>query len=75
MNAPNKCPKCGGSVFEPGFLFDRGDGNYASVSQWVAGIPVKYRWTGLHLDGCAKLDVITFRCQGCGFLESYAREG
>jgi hypothetical protein len=31
-------------------------------------------WTGMKMRGRERHPVITYRCAGCGFLESYARE-
>ena len=56
---------------ESGFIVDEGYGTKA-VPKWVAGEPVKSIWTGLKLRGTTRLDVTTFRCKRCGYLESYA---
>jgi hypothetical protein len=56
---------------EPGFIVDEGYGTRA-VAKWVAGEPEKSIWTGLKLRGKTKLDVASYRCRRCGYLESYA---
>ena len=62
-----------------GYLLERGDRNVTEVTTWVAGTP---DWGGtflglqigqLRTDDRLKLAVSTFRCAGCGFLESYAK--
>jgi hypothetical protein len=72
MQAPGKCSKCAG-VLEDGFLLELAHGNGRLVTQWVAGIAEASIWMGLKVNDRAKLDVVTYRCQSCGFLESYAR--
>ncbi|MBS1790809.1 MAG: hypothetical protein JST85_24040 [Acidobacteria bacterium] len=64
------CPKCKAAM-EEGFLIDRGDSNSSNVPTWVGGLPDK-RWWGLKTSDKEKLQVITFRCIRCGYLESYA---
>jgi hypothetical protein len=56
---------------ERGFTVDEGYGT-RSVPKWVAGGPVKSMWTGLKLRGKVRLEVATYRCKRCGYLESYA---
>ena len=56
---------------EQGFLIDVGYGTKA-VPKWAAGQPEKSIWTGLKLRGKEQLDVSTYRCRRCGYLESYA---
>ena len=58
---------------ETGYVVDVGYGKSA-VPQWVAGEPVTSMWMGggLKLRGKDKLDVTTYRCRRCGYLESYA---
>jgi hypothetical protein len=56
---------------EAGFLVDEGYTTKA-VPKWVAGQPEKSIWTGLKVRGKEQLDVTTYRCPRCGYLESYA---
>jgi hypothetical protein len=56
---------------EPGYTVDIGYGT-KGVPKWVAGEPEKSIWTGLKLSGRDQLDVSTYRCRRCGYLESYA---
>lgn len=65
-----KCARCG-TPMEPGFVLDR---TYAAMTQssWVEGTPERSFWTGLKLRGHQRLAVTTYRCPGCGYLESYA---
>jgi len=64
------CPRCQGTM-EAGYTIDVGYGT-KSVPKWVAGEPQKSIWTGLKLSGKDQLDVSTYRCRRCGYLESYA---
>ena len=65
------CPKCQGRMTE-GFIVDSGDYGTASVSTWQGGEPKKSFWTGLKQDKKAQIQVTTWRCDRCGFLENYA---
>jgi hypothetical protein len=56
----------------PGYVLDLGDYNARHVAQWVEGAPEKSVWTGLKTTARAVLPVTTYRCEGCGYLESYA---
>ena len=58
---------------EPGYIIDQGYGKI-TVAQWAAGEPEVRWWMGggLKLRGKDRLDVTTYRCQRCGYLESYA---
>jgi hypothetical protein len=67
---PSDCPRCGGTM-EPGYVVDEGYGN-RTVAKWIAGEPVRSMWFGLTLRGKDKLDITTYRCRRCGYLESYA---
>ena len=77
MDSTLNCSKCGGAM-EEGFVMDIG---HSSVTQstWVEGKPERSLWTGLLIkEGLLikdrqKLSVTTFRCETCGFLESYAK--
>lgn len=66
-----ECPKCRGRM-EEGFIKDR---DYGSVhaSKWVEGAPEKSFWTGTKISGKHQVQVTTYRCTSCGYLESYAR--
>ena len=63
---------------ELGFTLDRSHGATYS-GQWVNGIP-KRNWLASWLDigmcqlppAKERITIGTFRCQSCGFLESYA---
>lgn len=70
MPAP-VCPKCQGH-FEVGFTLDLGDHNARNQTTWVEGKPERSFWTGLHLKGRARHSIISYRCNRCGYLESYA---
>lgn len=67
------CARCGAKM-EEGFMLDRGGYNYPGEQQWVEGAPQRSFWTGLKLDEERLFKVVTYRCVGCGRLESYARE-
>ena len=56
---------------DAGYTIDVGYGTKA-VPKWVAGAPEKSIWTGLKLGGKDQLEVSTYRCRRCGYLESYA---
>jgi hypothetical protein len=40
---------------------------------WVEGKPVKSIWSGTSLRGKTKLQIASWRCERCGFLENYAK--
>jgi hypothetical protein len=54
-----------------GFVVEQTYGGTA-VASWVAGTPEKSVWTGIKLDGKPRIDIATWRCGRCGFLEQYA---
>ena len=69
------CPKCRGSMTE-GFMPDRA---HSSVEQalWVEGQPEKKVVLGIEVGGFkikgrVHVPITTYRCQSCGYLESYA---
>ena len=68
----NRCPKCDSEMVQ-GFIVDFGQGPGRLVSNWVEGPPEKSFWvqTKVPTDRC--IPVGSFRCSGCGFLESYAQ--
>jgi hypothetical protein len=64
------CPKCAGSM-EEGAVLDRGYGNLSLKQQWSKGGVEFSLKTGLKTTYGIRA-VATWRCAGCGFLESYA---
>jgi hypothetical protein len=58
---------------QQGFIIDRFDHAARQISTWVEGSPEKTFWTGISLKGRKTIDTRTFRCEKCGFLESYAK--
>ena len=58
---------------EPGYIVDQGYGK-VTPAQWVAGDPEYSFWMGggLKLRGKDRLDITTYRCPRCGYVESYA---
>ena len=72
MTQPTTCPKCNGSM-EPGLMLDRKDWATERQVRWVGGEPTpKTFFGGMSLKGREPLPVTTYRCEGCGYLESFA---
>jgi len=69
---PEHCPKCRGHM-KQGFVLDVTHGG-RGISQWAAGTPQKSFWVGTKLPEEKLIPIGVFRCESCGFLESYARE-
>ena len=70
------CPKCS-SHMESGFIRDRAAGAANLQAKWVEGPPTPSFWTPrgrLKVKGRELVPVTTFRCEGCGYLESFAIE-
>jgi hypothetical protein len=65
------CPRCRGSM-EEGFVLDRGDHSMPDLQAWIEGVPERSRWTGIKTKGRQSYPVKTYRCDRCGYLESYA---
>jgi len=59
---------------EEGFMVDRGSKGMPSDQRWVEGQVERSFWTGLKTKGRETFAVRTYRCERCGYLESYARE-
>jgi hypothetical protein len=57
---------------EAGFTIDTGAYGSMALPKWARGEPEKSIWTGLKVRGKDPLDVVTYRCRRCGYLESYA---
>ena len=70
MTADPPCPKCSGSMTR-GFTVDTAYGG-SFVSRWVEGDPEISRLWGLKVRGKKLRPITTFRCDRCGFLESFA---
>jgi hypothetical protein len=68
----SRCPKCGGPMAQ-GFVVDFHQGGARRVSSWVAGAPQKSFWRGTTAPDLTGVPIGTFRCETCGFLESFAR--
>ena len=66
------CAKCGGRMTE-GFLVDEGYGTI-HAGAWQSGAPEKSFWGGVKKRKKDQAKVVTFRCERCGYLESYARK-
>ncbi len=67
----DKCPKCRKEM-ERGFLLDQAYGT-AKASDWIKGPVERSFWTGVKTRGKERRSVVTYRCVGCGYLESYAK--
>ena len=73
MQQSKQCPKCSGTMVD-GYVVDKGDYGSVSVPNWREGEPKKSIWVGLKLGKTTPLQITTFRCRRCGYLESYAPE-
>jgi len=63
------CPKCGGGM-DVGYIPETKDQS-TNIETWCEGEPKK-AFFGLNTQGVRTLQIQTWRCNGCGFLESYA---
>lgn len=66
------CPRCGGTMSE-GVILDHGDYGSVNVSTFQSGPPRKSFWCGFKQSKEDQHAITTFRCNRCGFLESYAK--
>lgn len=69
----SRCPKCNHTM-ERGYVADIG---YGAVFQsgWTPGEPEPRRIVGgIKWRKGDNVSIVTYRCSGCGYLESYARE-
>ena len=71
MIGSRNCPKCQGEM-EEGFIADTTYGGVVT-SKWVEGEPEKSFWTGIKTRDREQIQISTYRCAGCGYLESYAK--
>ena len=70
--ATTECPKCRARMDE-GFIKDQTHGAVLA-SKWVEGPPEKSFWRGIKTRRKKQVQVMTYRCSKCGYLESYARD-
>jgi predicted nucleic-acid-binding Zn-ribbon protein len=71
---PSQCPKCDGHM-ERGFVLNRAFAAGGLTFQWAPGAPVSSFWWGYQLPvGRKFITIQVFRCESCGYLESYARD-
>ena len=73
--ATRSCPKCNDKMVQ-GFVNMRSPGKivqrtFEVVSMWIEGAPEKGLF-GVKLKGRKTVEVETYRCSKCGYLESYA---
>ncbi len=72
MSLSPACAKCRSNMIE-GFIADYTYGGILP-SDWVEGAPVKSFWLGTKVSDKNQYKVKTYRCENCGYLESYAIE-
>lgn len=64
------CRECGGRMAR-GYVLDYDTSKgMSTVSRWFKGAPVK-RWYGLQVKRKEALEVVSYRCDRCGLLQSY----
>ena len=72
MSDEINCPKCTRMMVR-GFIPEVS--HRSSVSFWVEGEPEHSFWAaGVKIPEDKIISIVTYRCAGCGFLESYARQ-
>ncbi len=74
MSVADDCPKCQAPM-SPGFVVDQGDYSITTVSTWQSGAPRKSFWSGVNQSEPDQIEITTWRCTRCGYLESYALTG
>jgi hypothetical protein len=57
---------------EEGFVLGLPGRAALAVSTWIEGPPKRETFFGLNIRGRKRIRIRTFRCSGCGYLESYA---
>jgi len=67
MKALSKCPKCGAEMME-GFLLE-----HRVPVRWITGKPERSTLGDIKAHGREQRQVESYRCVGCGYLESYAQ--
>ena len=66
------CPKCQ-SPMQEGYQLIYRKHTAREVAEWVEGEPERSRWFGLTIGDHEHREIQVYRCEGCGFLESYAK--
>jgi len=69
MDKPITCPKCSQPMKE-GYLPEMSQA-HTGRTRWIPG-PPEVGFLGLNTRGKEILEVRTFRCAACGYIESYA---
>ena len=70
----SNCPKCGGKL-EQGYVLDS-IATQSKPETWIEGEKPVSVWESLLKDSDKRrFEVEVHRCQGCGYLESYAKTG
>ena len=72
MSEQLACPKCRNEMQED-FILEYATNASASASRWVEGAPVKALLFGVRTAHKEQHPIQSFRCQSCGYLESYAK--
>ena len=57
---------------EEGFIADYSQGAVVT-SKWIEGQPERSLWRVTKIKGKRQVQIASFRCTECGFLESYAK--
>lgn len=70
-SAPAECLRCRGKM-EVGVVLDRGHYSALAEPQWMEGPVERSAWTGIKTKNRDMYNVTTYRCERCGYLESYA---
>ena len=68
----SNCPKCEASM-KRGFLLEETYGS-RGAAHWVEGAPEKSFLSGVRLRGRKVIEIESWRCSRCGYLEHYAAE-
>lgn len=64
--------RCGGTM-EAGFVADKAHYSVPDTQKWVEGPPEPSFWSGLRMKDREVIPVRTYRCEKCGWLDSYAK--
>jgi hypothetical protein len=56
-----------------GYILEVGDGNTRSAAKWIGGVPERSFFFGTKIKDKEQHTIQSFRCNRCGYLESYAQ--